>query len=276
MYKYKNVVCGNCGEKGHTFKICQKPKISLGVVAFKHNKGKINYLMIMRKNSHGFVEFMRGKYNLNNEKLLERLFDEMTINEKKKIISSEFKTLWKELWIKTDVKSQSKRQLMEFIKSEKKFNKLKKGYVNKNRKVNLNTYIDDSITNWKEPEWGFPKGRRNIRENDLNCAIREFKEETGINFGEFHIYTELNTFSETFVGSNNIKYRSIYYIGKIITNRELRIEKYNYEQISEIGDLGFFSFEKCLEKIRPYNFEKKKILSKIHNTIKNNKLHKLI
>jgi 8-oxo-dGTP pyrophosphatase MutT (NUDIX family) len=30
-----------------------------------------------------------------------------------------------------------------------------------------------------EPEWGFPKGRRNYNEKDIDCALREFSEETG-------------------------------------------------------------------------------------------------
>ena len=37
MY-YKEIKCGNCGIRGHTYKQCTKPKISLGVIAFKNNK----------------------------------------------------------------------------------------------------------------------------------------------------------------------------------------------------------------------------------------------
>jgi 8-oxo-dGTP pyrophosphatase MutT (NUDIX family) len=35
-----------------------------------------------------------------------------------------------------------------------------------------------TANNFLEPEWSFPKGRRKIKENDLDCAVREFCEET--------------------------------------------------------------------------------------------------
>ena len=39
MYKYNNeILCSNCGIKGHIYKKCTKPKISLGVIAFKYNQ----------------------------------------------------------------------------------------------------------------------------------------------------------------------------------------------------------------------------------------------
>ena len=43
----------------------------------------------------------------------------------------------------------------------------------------LESLIAESNTNWKTPEWGFPKGRRNYQETDIKCAFREFYEETG-------------------------------------------------------------------------------------------------
>ena len=60
-YKY----CNNCGKQGHTFYSCKKPIISLGVIAFTITRsGEIKYLMICRKDSLGYVEFVRGKYPL--------------------------------------------------------------------------------------------------------------------------------------------------------------------------------------------------------------------
>ena len=34
-YNYKHIICSNCGLAGHIFKKCRKPKISLGIIAFK-------------------------------------------------------------------------------------------------------------------------------------------------------------------------------------------------------------------------------------------------
>jgi ADP-ribose pyrophosphatase YjhB (NUDIX family) len=55
------------------------------------------------------------------------------------------------------------------------------GILIKNDLINLNQLIDESnkYDVWSEPEWGFPKGRRNYQEKDYECAVREFCEETG-------------------------------------------------------------------------------------------------
>ena len=48
--------------------------------------------------------------------------------------------------------------------------------------------------NYFEQEWSFPKGRRNFNEFDLDCAIREFEEET--NLKENNITKDDGTFYE--------------------------------------------------------------------------------
>ena len=55
-----------------------------GVIAFRLSYyNTIEYLLICRKDTLGYIDFMRGKYNLFNKSQLQNLFDEMTINEKK-------------------------------------------------------------------------------------------------------------------------------------------------------------------------------------------------
>ena len=59
---------------------------------------------------------------------------------------------------------------------------LKSGSYYKDEFLTLNDLIEESskYERWEEPEWGFPKGRRNYQEKDYDCAMREFTEETGL------------------------------------------------------------------------------------------------
>ena len=43
----------------------------------------------------------------------------------------------------------------------------------------------------KNPEWGFPKGRRNLKERDRECAVREFSEETGLTAEDYIIQEKI-------------------------------------------------------------------------------------
>ena len=49
----------------------------------------IEYLMIRRKDTLGYVDFLRGRYSLHNKLYLLNIFGEMTVHEKEKIRSSE-------------------------------------------------------------------------------------------------------------------------------------------------------------------------------------------
>ena len=53
---------------------------------------------------------------------------------------------------------------------------------------------------WVEPEWGFPKGRRNFMEKDYECALREFSEETGYDTNIIKNVNNLLPFEEIFTG----------------------------------------------------------------------------
>ncbi len=58
----------------------------------------------------------------------------------------------------------------EYSSSKEKFYKLKNGFKLQNEEYNLikiNRLVPKIYT---ETEWGFPKGRRNLRESDLDCA----------------------------------------------------------------------------------------------------------
>ena len=70
--------CNNCGKIGHLFHQCKIPITSIGIIAFRIKDNKIEYLLIRRKDSISFVDFLRGKYNLNNKYYILKLISRMT------------------------------------------------------------------------------------------------------------------------------------------------------------------------------------------------------
>ena len=86
-------ICNNCGISGHAFHNCKHPITSIGIIIFRMYDNNIQYLMIKRKHSLGFVEFMRGKYPLHNYEYLINVFNEMSKYERELIKKSTFEEL---------------------------------------------------------------------------------------------------------------------------------------------------------------------------------------
>ena len=255
--------CGNCGDEGHTYRRCLAPIMSLGVILYKVVDNRLMYLMVQRRDTLGYVEFMRGKYNLENSKYILELFKIMTENERLKILNNDFDFLWRNLWMNKNLKKFQN----EYNNSKKKFNLLKNGVnIDGHQLSLLNTHNTVPIL-WKRPEWGFPKGRRNAKESDLDCAKREFEEESGYTEDSYQIDDSISPIVELFSGTNNIRYKHIYYIGKSLNDVSLTINKDNFNQASEISQIKWSSFTDSSESIRVYNIEKKEVLKKVHDLL---------
>lgn len=225
--------------------------------------------MLRRKNTFGFIDFMRGKYVHNNIEHLQSIFDEMSILEKEIIKHNNFDTLWRMMWgIQDCIGIQYKS---EDISSQKKFEVLKNGIqVGEETEIfNLDTLINNSMTSWKETEWEFPKGRRNYQEKDLDCAIREFEEETGFSKKDIKIIENLMPIEEIFIGSNHKSYKHKYFLAytEHINND---LDKY---QETEVSKLEWKTLEECLECIRPYNLEKKNMIININKVLEEYRLY---
>ena len=95
----KNSYCANCGKEGHVYRRCTEPITSLGIILFRVKNDAPEYLLICRKDTLGYVEFMRGKYNLENYKYIYNIFEIMTRKERIGLIENDFDTLWNKLWM---------------------------------------------------------------------------------------------------------------------------------------------------------------------------------
>ena len=201
--KKNKVFCGNCGELGHIYRNCRQPITSFGVILFRLKDNvdsdyinNLQLLMIQRKDSLSYVEFVRGKYNLNDIEKLKRILSNMTENERIFIRNNNFSSIWNRLWLGHD----SSMFQNEFDQSSQKFNILSTtGTVTDGKCYNLNDLINSTNHIYDTPEWEIPKGRRNIKETDMECAIREFGEETGIYKDSYVILDEIQQYQELFV-----------------------------------------------------------------------------
>ena len=255
-----NVYCNNCGKKGHVFYNCCLPITSNGVIAFRKNSetNLTEYLMIRRKHTLGLIDFIRGKYSVYNQYYINNMICQMTNEEKEMLKTKEFEEIWFAVWGKTANFSHYKN---EETVSKEKFYQMRHGI---NGLYTLSDLVDASPTKWEEPEWGFPKGRRNYNETDLDCSVREFNEETGYNLNKTNVIHNISPFEEIFCGSNYKSYKHKYFL------TQMDFEKCEpvIQESNEISKIQWKSYADCIASIRSYNLEKKRLLSNIDILLK--------
>lgn len=246
--------CNNCGGKGHLFRTCKDPILSCGILLIDKpilpvSHKDINILMIRRKDSMSYAEFMRGKYDPTNIPYVSTLLKNMTIKEQAAIASEPFDSLWRVLW-------NDDRSSTDYLTSKAKFNSLDRFQLMAN---NLSPYT--------EPEWGFPKGRRMRSESDIACAIREFGEETNIPREAYSVLKNI-VLEETFVGLNGIPYRHIYYVALLKQPELIDLkQKFTPMQRREISGIGWKSFAEADALIRPHHVERHGMLTQLRDVI---------
>ena len=209
-------------------------------------------LLVQRRNTIGMIEFIRGKYDATNFDYIIKLFNMMTFDEKRLLREYDSFDMIRTL---IGLKRENNYKT-EYESSKLKFNSLKKH--NLGDQVNL--LLDKSYTKWTSPEWGIPKGRRNIKEYDIECAIREFVEETGIKYKNINVYRNIKPIEELYNGINGIVYKHIYFIANIKDTPEanenvIHVEKGGYLN-NEISNVKLFSLTESHKLIRPYYVSK--------------------
>lgn len=282
-FQPKICICTNCGVAGHTYKHCHEPITSYGTILFRVRDtgwnqarvlasqpssmtgfeqlgNKLEILLIQRRDSLGFVEIMRGKYNIADLNYIRHQLTGMTKAEQQKILTRDFDELWTELW-GTDGKNGQFR-----IDKENARNKF---YTLRNSVPSMAQLVEECPSQWDTPEWGFPKGRREAFETDLDCALREMEEETGLRRNEVMVIQNLHSLNETFFGSNHVHYCHKYFVVYVPKGDSVRLDLNNIHMKREIGDIRWFSLEEGLQRIRPENTEKREMLLRFGSLLRN-------
>jgi len=246
--------CNNCGTRGHLFRACRDPVLSCGLILANKSALPIDpttstLLMIRRKDSMSFAEFMRGKYDPADLDYVGRLIGNMTISEQRLLTETPIEDIWKSLW--GDDHSNG-----DLAVSKARFAQL-----------DWPTLVANHPSAYEEPEWGFPKGRRIRGESDVECAIREFGEETNIPRDAYVVLKNIRL-EETFEGLNGITYRHIYFVA-LIQHPEMvdLAQRFTPMQRREISGIAWKTFDECSALVRPHHVQRGAMLDELRSVV---------
>ena len=252
--------CNNCGGQGHVFKMCKDPITSCGLLLLRgpfeplklpSDPKLVSVLMVRRKDSMSYMEFIRGKYDPNDKNYVRMLISNMTVDEQKTISTEDFDTLWTKLWGQgRDTRS------MEYEIAKENYNNIDRKHI-----------VEQVPSKHLEPEWGFPKGRRSKGETDLECAVREFFEETNVPSGAYEILSNL-WFTETFKATNNITYRHIYAVALLRDSAEFNLnQKLTATQKREVSAVAWKTLKQAKDITRPHYVERKAMIGEVERAV---------
>lgn len=278
----QNTQCINCGVKGHIFKECSEPTTSFGIIAYRYGRrnsyvGPITmrymrqcslhrgrddhtirltrdepiYLMVQRKDTFGYIEFVRGRYTEaeDPESMIRTYISEMTCDERHRLLNWSFDQIWKMLW----VNHSSRCFHNEYKHAKQKFST-----------VDIERILSEVPCQYSTPEYGFPKGRRILNESDKACALREFCEETGYKSYQVELIQNQEPICELFTGTNNKRYKNVFYLAHIKdVHGAPKLNANSYHQSGEISNIAWLTLADAKNKMRIYDRTKFDVLDAV-------------
>ena len=104
-------------------------------------------------------------------------------------------------------------------------------------------------------------------ETDMDCAIREFMEETNISRDLYTVCKNL-CFSEVFMGTNNVQYKHVYFLCMLKDSSKIDLfQRFTPSQRREISAMRWMSLDECRSVIRPHYTRRREILDEVERAL---------
>lgn len=225
-------------------------KTSFGIALMRiSNTGEPEVLVVNKRCTYAFLMFIFGKYNeceiarrfakrradesasgkISDDNIIE-LFNKMTLDEKLVIMTHDYLRMWYHFYL-------TERTDAHYYKHRAKFEQT----FMQDGGRRLNDLLRKSKINGAEI-WEIPKGRRDdAKETDLNCAIREFREETRIEKNKYKLHSD-KTLQVTFI-SDNVKYVYKYYVAFATAEINTHVHVSNATTLSEIKEIRWMTLD---------------------------------
>jgi len=229
----------------------------------------IKFLMVRRKFTLGFIEFMKAKWDRTNKAQMTRIFSKMAKSEVNLILQnindSDWINIFDNFWIR-DGKINFDKKKEDFGVKFIELRDMVSDDIFEEQPHNLKYYcLNHRDENY--PDWGFCKGRREGTERNQETALREMKEESG---NGVLLLENLQELKEDIVKEDGNRIRNIYYLGLLSSDAraEYRPELYIAHK-SEIGEIGMYTYMDALALIGPHFGEKCRVLTQAYLFIAN-------
>lgn len=228
-------------------------KKSYGIILCKINSAtnRPEILLVHKRYTYAYSMFIHGKYSKPNvwpkSSVSLNLLNQMTLEELLDIWSLDFKQMWYRVWLNNNETESYRRKYTKFYMS----------FIKHDNGESLRRTIQQ-IKNYNTLQWEVPKGRLlNSHETEISCAIREIKEETGLNKSDYTILPNVKRYVNYV--SLGTRYICTYYIAIINPS----IKYYNNSILKDINNVSEVSESKWfdIDKIRLIDDYKKHLES---------------
>lgn len=221
-------------------------KRSYGIMLCSYNRParRVEVLVVRRRTTYDFYDFIARPTN--NHARLIGMLNNMTCDEKLELLTLDFARIYYRLY-GVDAAALSAEHLSKFC--------ILRDLFNKRFRRDSGRYLRCLVqaSNNVDSIWVVPKGHRELHEARLNCAIREFEEETGINQSSYTVLT-LNP-QMVYHVSNGIRYESYYYPAMLDEPRlrdQIRVNYSNPAQLLEVIDIRWMALVDTIGMPRLY------------------------
>jgi 8-oxo-dGTP pyrophosphatase MutT (NUDIX family) len=248
-----------------------RKSVGLACCRFIGKSNKLEILLVKKRYTYSFAMFVFGKYAKRDDVELKKLFNGMTVQEKIDIMSLRFDLLWYKIWLEFPTSRNTEPHVFDvssvdaidkswkyMYKHKAMINNVPVGkshtktafYIKKKNKFESAFLEDEGVRLRKlingssntRLMWEIPKGRRNPHETKLDCAIREFEEETSISVDKYSIIFNIRPVTESFV-SNNTVYINNYYIAYSRGIDDPCVDFKSNSQLTEGGDIKWVTVD---------------------------------
>lgn len=248
---------------------------SFGIACCRSNPvtKKQEVLLVRKRYTYNYVAFVLGQYNKNDDDEILLLLNGMTMQEKIDIMSLRFELVWFKIWLEfPDRLLRSRVSVLEkqpvCVSDDNTWNTINRKamkkydsfdycddnrisfYLKKKQKYESAFMIDkgerlcDLVSKSTSVDlmWEIPKGRKNKNESPVECAIREFEEETGIGVGMYNIVFNTGPVVESY-DSMDVQYIHTYYVAHTSCASNPSINTKSKYQLAEIDAIRWMNID---------------------------------